>query len=41
MALSLIHICLVDGVERTQKEAADAIGISQSYISLRTRLGFF
>lgn len=24
---------LVDGVERTQKEAADAIGISQSYIS--------
>ena len=25
---------LVDGVERTQKEAADAIGISQSYISL-------
>ncbi len=24
---------LLDGVERTQKEAADAIGISQSYIS--------
>ena len=24
---------LVDGVEHTQKEAADAIGISQSYIS--------
>ena len=24
---------LVDGVERTQKEAADALGISQSYIS--------
>ena len=24
---------LVDGVERTQKEVADAIGISQSYIS--------
>ena len=24
---------LADGVERTQKEAADALGISQSYIS--------
>ena len=24
---------LLDGVERTQKEVADAIGISQSYIS--------
>ena len=24
---------LTDGVERTQKEAADALGISQSYIS--------
>ena len=24
---------LIDGVERTQKEAADALGISQSYIS--------
>ena len=24
---------LLDGVERTQKEAADALGISQSYIS--------
>ncbi len=24
---------LVDGVEHTQKEAADALGISQSYIS--------
>ena len=24
---------LPDGVERTQKEAADALGISQSYIS--------
>ena len=24
---------LVDGVERTQKEVADLIGISQSYIS--------
>ncbi len=24
---------LVDGVERTQKRAADALGISQSYIS--------
>ena len=28
-----LRIGLVDGVERTQKEAADAIGISQSYIS--------
>ena len=24
---------LADGIERTQKEAADALGISQSYIS--------
>ena len=24
---------LLDGVERTQKETADALGISQSYIS--------
>ena len=29
----LLRFGLVDGVERTQKEAADAIGISQSYIS--------
>ena len=26
-------LALTDGVERTQKEAADALGISQSYIS--------
>ena len=28
-----LRFCLLDGVERTQKEVADAIGISQSYIS--------
>ena len=27
------HTALLDGVEHTQKEVADEIGISQSYIS--------
>ena len=27
------YIGTADGIERTQKEAADALGISQSYIS--------